>query len=179
MAKEGSDPAGVASGLLGCAVLLVPIFLIGECVVGGSSQPTDVPAPVPTVSASPSPAAAITPPLSRAPPKRRTHPVKIEPIAVDPYTRSDYPDVYRRYGRLVPTINKERRRAAHSAALDGRCDGVENVQITDYGSIKDRHYMVECSNLTRLYFNRAGLTSGKATLSETEPVMRSGGLVAY
>src|SRR5256885_9708180 len=65
----------------------------------------------------------------------------IAPIAVDPYTRADYPDVVRQWGKLVPTINRERRLAADIAARDARCDGVVNAQITDHGTRTDRHYM--------------------------------------
>ena len=103
----------------------------------------------------------------------------IDPIAVDPYTRADYPDVAARWGKLVPTLNRERKLAAAIAAKDPRCDGVTNAQITDHGSRSDRHYMVECNNITRIYFDGKSLDAHRAALVRTEADMGAQGILDW
>lgn len=103
----------------------------------------------------------------------------IDPIAVDPYTRADYPDVVSQWGKLVPTINRERRLAAQIASRDPRCDGVTNAQITDHGSRSDRHYMVECNNITRVYFDAKSLAAHRSALVRTEADMGAQGILDW
>jgi hypothetical protein len=103
----------------------------------------------------------------------------IDPIAVDPYTRADYPDVVARWGKLVPTINRERKLAAEIASRDPRCDGVTNAQITDRGSRFDRHYMVECNNITRVYFDGKSLAARRSALVRTEADMGAQGVLDW
>lgn len=100
----------------------------------------------------------------------------IEPIAIDPYTRAEYPDVVRQWGKLVPTINHERKVAAQIAARDARCDGVVNAQITDHGSRSNRHYMTECNNLTRIYFDGPSLAARRPALVRTQADMGAQGV---
>lgn len=92
----------------------------------------------------------------------------IDPVAVDPYTRADYPEVVREWGKLVPTINRERKQAAQIASRNTRCDGVDNAQITDGGTKTNRHYMIECNNLTRIYFDSASLVAGRPSIVRTQ-----------
>lgn len=103
----------------------------------------------------------------------------VDPNAVDPYTRADYPDVVARWGKLVPTINRERKLAAQIAARDPRCDGVDNAQITDHGSRSDRHYMVECNNITRIYFDGKSLAEHRPALVRTEADMGAQGILDF
>jgi hypothetical protein len=103
----------------------------------------------------------------------------IEPGAVDPYDRANYPEVVRRWGSLVPVINRERSVAAKIAARDARCDGVVNVQITDHGARNDRHYMVECNNLTRVYFDGKSLKAQTSALVRTQADMGAQGVLDW
>jgi hypothetical protein len=103
----------------------------------------------------------------------------IEPIAVDPYTRADYPDLVRKWGSLIPTINRERLLAAQIASRDSRCDGVTNAQITDHGSRADRHYMTECNNLTRIYFDTKSLSARRSAVVRTEADMGAQGVLDW
>jgi hypothetical protein len=103
----------------------------------------------------------------------------IDPIAVDPYTRADYPDVVARWGKLVPTINRERKLAAEIASRDPRCDGVDNAQITDRGKRSDRHYMAECNNLTRIYFDSKSLAEHRAAVVRTQADMGAQGVLDW
>lgn len=103
----------------------------------------------------------------------------IDPIAVDPYTRAGYPDVVRKWGRFVPTINRERKRAAEIASRDARCDGVDNAQITDGGTRTNGHYMAECNNLTRIYFDSASLVAGRPAMVHTQADMGAQGMLDW
>jgi hypothetical protein len=103
----------------------------------------------------------------------------IDAIAIDPYTRADYPDVVRQWGKLIPTINRERKLAAAIASKDPRCDGVDNAQITDHGSRTNRHYMVECNNITRLYFDAKSLAEHHPSLVRTEADMGAQGILNW
>ena len=103
----------------------------------------------------------------------------VDPIAIDPYNRSDYPDVVRKWGGLIPTINRERKVAALIAARDPRCDGVTNAQITGGGTRADRHYMTECNNLTRVYFDARSLAEHRAALVRTEADMGAQGVLDW
>lgn len=103
----------------------------------------------------------------------------VDPHAYDPYTRADYPDVVRQWGKLIPTINRERKLAATIAAKDPRCDGVDNSQLTDHGSRNDRHYMVECNNITRIYFDGKSLAEHRPALVRTEADMGAQGILDW
>lgn len=103
----------------------------------------------------------------------------IDPIALDPYTRSEYPDVVARWRKLLPTVERERRKAAKLAAADGRCDGVDNAQITDHGTQTDRHYMIECNNITRFYFSTTSLADNKPAIVRNAADMGAQGVLDY
>jgi hypothetical protein len=103
----------------------------------------------------------------------------IDPIAVDPYTRADYPDVVAKWGTLVPILNRERKLAAEIASRDPRCDGVDNAQVTDGGSRTDRHYMAECNNLTRVYFDAKSLAGHRSALVRTQADMGAQGVLDW
>lgn len=103
----------------------------------------------------------------------------IDPIALDPYTRSEYPDVVARWGKLLPTVERERRKAAKLAAADARCDGVDNAQVTDRGTRADRHYMIECNNITRFYFSTASLTDDRPAMVRNAADMGAQGVADY
>jgi hypothetical protein len=103
----------------------------------------------------------------------------IDPIAVDPYTRADYPDVIAKWGTLVPTLNRERKTVAEIASRDARCDGVDNAQVTNGGSRINRHYMAECNNLTRIYFDARSLAEHRAAVVRTQADMGAQGVLDW
>jgi hypothetical protein len=170
-----------------CVILLSNIVLLSACGEGGkapqaspANQATDV-----TTTVLPETNYATRPLLEarkRGLAKESAEladPAKtgtIDPIAVDPYTRADYPDVVRRWGALIPAVNRERLLAAQIAAGDPRCDGVVNAQITDHGTRTDRHYMTECNNLTRVYFDSKSLADRRPAMVRTQADMGAQGM---
>ena len=103
----------------------------------------------------------------------------IEPIALDPYTKADYPDVVKRWRAILPVVERERRLSAKLAAANPKCDGVLNAQVTDHGSSNNRHYMTECNNLTRIYFDTASLRKRIPASLRTQADMGAAGMMDW
>lgn len=103
----------------------------------------------------------------------------IDPLAIEPYTLADYPETVKKFGDLVPTINSARKNAAKIAAKDARCDGVTNAQITSHSTTSDRHYWVECNNVSRFYFDEDSIARGKPSHVQTVDDMGRDGLLDW
>ena len=88
-------------------------------------------------------------------------PSPIENLAIEPYTKEDYPGVVAKFGSAIPAVNADRKTAAEIAARSDECDSVQNAQVSTRSPKANRHYWVECGNLTRLYFDEASLAKGK------------------
>lgn len=104
-------------------------------------------------------------------------PADIAPTAVEPYTKRNYPDTVRRFGKAIPAINADRKKAAEIAAGDQRCNGGSNAQIATRSPSVNRRYWVECSNLTRFRFDEASLAKGEPTGVQTVLDMARDGLI--
>lgn len=85
----------------------------------------------------------------------------------------------RQWGKLVPTINRERKQAAEIASRDARFDGVDNAQITGGGTGTNRHYMAECNNVTLIYFDSASLVAGRPAIVRTQADMGAQGMLDW
>lgn len=107
---------------------------------------------------------------------QRTKPVGISEIASSAYTRDQYPTTFAKFGSAVRDINADRLKAAKIAALHSDCDYVENAQITTRSLTKNRRYWVECSNLTRLFFDEESLARGEPVEVQTKTIWMRDGL---
>lgn len=165
---------GGGAGPSGCAVLAL-LLAIGSCAMIQFSKPDDGPTTTTATNASAPLSASSENTLAPA----RDHPAPIEPIAVAPYTRADYPDTVRKFGRLIPTINAERNKVAKIVANEAGCDAVENVQITNGAAKVARRYMAECANLTRYFFDKNSLAKGVPARIQTKDDMLRNGLVDW
>ena len=145
-------------------LIILAVLGLARCAISGSEpalRPS--PAPSPTVSSA----------------SARDHSAPIEPVAITPYTRNDYPDVVRQFGKLIPTINAERNQVAKIVASNPACDGVENVQITNGATKVARRYVAECANLTRYFFDKNSLAKGVPARIQTKDDMLRNGLMDW
>lgn len=106
----------------------------------------------------------------------RNEPVGISSIAIDAYTRDQYPATFQKFGSAVTNINADRFAAASIAALNPDCDYVENSQVTTRSPKQNRRYWVECRNLTRLYFDEESLARNEAVEVQTKAIWIADGL---
>lgn len=104
---------------------------------------------------------------------------QIDPIALMPYTRDQYPQTFAKYGKAIPALERDRAKAAKIAAAHPNCDVVQNVQITTQSPKVNRRYWVECSNITRLFFDEASLADGKPVKVQTVADMGRDGLAVW
>lgn len=145
------------AGLVTCLVFVVVIAALGS--------------PDPNLNQTTREAAAVATdvetPLEIEPARRNT-PAHIDDIAIDPYTRDQYPTTYRKFGATVSALNADRKKAAEIAATYVDCEGVENSQVTTHSPKINRRYWVECSNLTRLYFDEESLAKDRPVELQTK-----------
>ena len=71
-------------------------------------------------------------------------PSPIENLAIEPYTKEDYPGVVAKFGSAIPAVNADRKTAAEIAARSDECDSVQNAQVSTRSPKANRHYWVEC-----------------------------------
>ena len=101
---------------------------------------------------------------------KRSSPVRIEAtMATMPYKRDDYPATFKKFGAsLIPQIDADRKKAAEITAMYEACDFVQSTQVTSRSPTSNRHYWVECGNLTRTYFDEASLKKGEPVDLQTK-----------
>lgn len=104
---------------------------------------------------------------------------QIDPIALQPYTRDQYPQTVAKYGKAIPALERDRAKAAEIAAAHPDCDVVQNVQVTTRSPKINRRYWAECSNITRLFFDEASLAEGKPVKVQTVADMGRDGLAEW
>ena len=93
----------------------------------------------------------------------RAPPASINSAATLAYTADMFPGLVRKFGAMIPTIERERNAAAQITALDTQCDEVMNVQITSSSASNNRRYYADCKNRTRIYSIAAGHPTGLQT----------------
>ncbi len=98
-------------------------------------------------------------------------------MATDPYTRSQYPTTVAKFGKSIPAINADRRKASEIAIKDPRCSGVSNAQVSTNSPKVNRRYWVECGNLTRFRFDQASIAKGEPVSVQTIQDMGRDGLI--
>ncbi|WP_194954027.1 hypothetical protein [Sphingopyxis solisilvae] len=132
---------------------------------------------IPTFTSKPTEVAAAPPPM---PAKKEAIETKttspITNLAIAPYTKEDYPGVVAKFGSAIPAINADRKKAAEIAARSGACDSVQNSQVSRRSPKDNRHYWVECGNLTRLYFDETSLAEGEPVEIQTKADWLANGL---
>lgn len=121
-------------------------------------------------------AAAPPPPMRPEKEVEAKSPSPIENLAIAPYTKEDYPGVVAKFGSAIPGVNADRKTAAEIAARSDECDSVQNAQVSTRSPKANRHYWVECGNLTRLYFDEASLSEGKPVEIQTKADWLANGL---
>lgn len=104
---------------------------------------------------------------------------QIDPIALMPYTRDQFPQTVAKYGNAIPALERDRAKAAKIAAAHPDCEVVRNVQVTTRSPKVNRRYWVECSNITRLFFDEASLAEGKPAKVQTVADMGRDGLAQW
>ena len=104
---------------------------------------------------------------------------QIDPIALLPYTRDQFPETVAKYGKAIPALERDRAKAAEIAASHPDCDVVQNVQVTTRSPKVNRRYWVECSNITRLFFDEASLLIGQPAKVQTVADMGRDGVAEW
>ncbi len=106
----------------------------------------------------------------------RTSPAPINSAATMAYTADMFPGLVRKFGDMIPTIERERNAAARIAALYTRCDEVLNVQITSRSAGNNRRYYADCTNRTRIFFDTKSIAAGYPAGLQTREDMLANGL---
>lgn len=131
---------------------------------------------IPTFATKPSEVAAAPAPMPEEKAVETKNPSPIEELAIAPYTKEDYPGVVAKFGGAIPAINADRKKAAEIAAQSDACDTVQNSQVSSRSPMANRHYWVECGNLTRLYFDEKSIASGNPVALQTKADWMAEGL---
>lgn len=167
-----SDGSTKPKNKLSCAGCLL-IVVIGVLVLAIAGP--HLPLPKPTDDATEEPSAIASEDDGAAVVERDT-PATIRPEAIEPYKASEYPKVVAKWGKTIPAINADRKRAAEIAAQDARCDDVILVQIMNASPRVNRRYYAECENVTRYFFDEKGLNEGRFVDAQTFEDMKKDGL---
>lgn len=102
------------------------------------------------------------------PPAASQAKAEIPDYVLSPYTPSDYPVVFEKYGSRIADLERFRRAAAEKAAGSPSCDKVAVAEVSDRGSINDLQFFVDCENATRFRFSETELASGSPVRSESQ-----------
>lgn len=104
---------------------------------------------------------------------------QIDPVALMPYTRDQFPQTVAKFGKAIPALERDRAKAAKIAAAHPDCDVVQNVQVTTRSPKVNRRYWAECSNITRLFFDETSLAEGRPAKVQTVADMGREGLADW
>ena len=106
----------------------------------------------------------------------RSTPAPINSAARLAYTADMFPSLVRKFGAMIPTIERERNAAAQITARDAQCDEVMNVQITSSSVSNNRRYYADCKNRTRIFFDSESVAAGHPTGLQTWQAILADGL---
>lgn len=93
---------------------------------------------------------------------------RIRSYAIDAYTAKSYPQTYKKYRLRLPEIEKMRRAAAEMAIDSGKCDYVENVQLSDKSSPTALVFFIDCENRARIFLTEDDIASGATVNTQEE-----------
>lgn len=93
---------------------------------------------------------------------------RIRAYAIDKYTSTQYPKLSAKYRSRLTEIEKFRRTAAERVIDSGKCDYVENVQLSDESSLRSLKFFIDCANQNRIYLTEAELKSGAEVRTQAE-----------
>lgn len=96
------------------------------------------------------------------------------PYAIDKYTPDQYPKTTVKYRSRLADIEKFRRTATERVIDSGKCDYVENVQLSDESSLRTLKFFIDCANSNRIYLTEAELKSGSEVRTQSEKAWDEG-----
>ena len=110
------------------------------------------------------------PVAKKSTPKPKPHQAPIEPYALTPYTRSQYPKTFAKYGTRMAEVEAYRRKAAEAAARNPQCQKVTTAEISSFrGSINNMHFWVDCNDGgKRFNFTERELDANVAAVTQSE-----------
>ena len=93
---------------------------------------------------------------------------KVDPHALQPYDRKNYPRIFSRYGKRIRDVEKFRKLAAKKALESGKCDFVEVAELSDKSPLNNLTYFVDCRNRERIYITENQIKHSLPVRSEKE-----------
>lgn len=94
---------------------------------------------------------------------------QIPAYVIAPYTKSEYPDIFKKYKKFIPRINKLRVDAAKQAISSKKCDMVSMSELDIERSTKNNFSVfIDCQNKARIYISEADIKSKKTLHTEKE-----------
>ncbi|MBU0921270.1 MAG: hypothetical protein ABIJ49_21850 [Pseudomonadota bacterium] len=106
--------------------------------------------------------------------RQENYTTRIRDYAIDEYTPAQYPKLTAKYRSRLTEIEKFRRTAAKRVIDSGKCDYVENVQLSDESSLRSLKFFIDCANENRIYLTEAELKSGAEVRTQTESAWDEG-----
>ncbi|WP_312923952.1 hypothetical protein [Stutzerimonas nitrititolerans] len=100
--------------------------------------------------------------------RQENYTTRIRAYAIDEYTPAQYPKLTAKYRSRLTEIKNFRRTAAERVIDSGKCDYVENVQLSDESSLRSLKFFIDCANGNRIYLTEAELKSGGEVRTQTE-----------
>lgn len=100
--------------------------------------------------------------------RQKNYTARIRDYAIDEYTPAQYPTLTAKYRSRLAEIENFRRTAAERVIDSGKCDYVENVQLSDESSLQSLKFFIDCANESRIYLTEAELKSGVEVRTQTE-----------
>lgn len=100
--------------------------------------------------------------------RQENYAARIREYAIDKYTPAQYPSLTAKYRSRLTEIEKLRRTAAERVIDSGKCDYVENVQLSDQSSLRSLKFFINCTNENLIYLTEADLNSGAEVRTQSE-----------
>ena len=100
--------------------------------------------------------------------RQENYTTRIRDYAIDEYTPAQYPKLTTKYRSRLTEIEKFRRTAAERVIDSGKCDYVENVQLSDESTLRSLKFFIDCANENRIYLTEAELKSGAEVRTQAE-----------
>ena len=97
------------------------------------------------------------PVAKKSKPKPKPHKARIPEYVLSPYTRSQYPSTFAKYGSRMAEVEAYRRKAAETAARNPKCKQVDVAEISPT-RVSEQHELlvVQCGHQSGPWIHRAG-----------------------